>query len=101
MSVPKYTTPTITLTFEEEELDLTQADSVFVTFESGDVRFTKTGNHLTVAAKQIDIDLSQEETAKFGSVVDIQANWMVGEKRFASDIEHIRISGQLLKEVIT
>lgn len=33
MSIARATTPTFTLTFTEEELDLTQAANVYVTFE--------------------------------------------------------------------
>lgn len=39
MSIPRGTTPTFALTFEDEELDLTQAENVYVTFSY----ITKTG----------------------------------------------------------
>ena len=65
MGVPQYTTPTFTLTFTEQALDLTQAQNVYVTFKSGETLMTKTGADLTIAEKSIGVYLSQEETAKW------------------------------------
>ena len=102
MAVARYTTPTFQLVFTEDGLDLTQAESVYVTFEQGKTKITKTGTDLTVREKQISIWMSQEETAKFKTgVVDVQANWMIAGNRVASDIMRVNISGQLLTEVIT
>ena len=44
MGVPRYTTPTFTLTFTEESLDLTQASGIYVTFKQATLLITKTGN---------------------------------------------------------
>jgi len=102
MSVPQYTTPTFTLTFTEDGLDLTQAQNVYVTFRSGDVVMTKTGAELTIAEKSIGVYLSQEETAKFRiGYVDIQANWTTATGgRAASEVTKYIISEQLLKRVV-
>ena len=43
-----YTTPTFTLTFSDNQVDLTQANQVFVTFKGNIEKITKTGNDLTV-----------------------------------------------------
>ena len=48
MGVPQYTTPTFTLNFTEQSLDLTQARNVYVTFKSEGTLITKTGEDLTV-----------------------------------------------------
>ena len=101
MNVPQYTTPVFTLTFTEETLDLTQADSVYVTFVSANLKLTKTGTYLTVGEKTITVHLTQAETGQMKTGVDIQANWMVGTERYASEIKNVRISGNLLDEVIT
>ena len=74
--ITRYSTPSITLTFTDEHLDLTQAHNVYVTFSEGDVElFTKTGDDLTIGEKTIGIYLHQEDTAKFRKSVEIQANW--------------------------
>ena len=102
MSVPQYTTPTFSLKFSEQDLDLTQASNVYVTFQSGDYTLTKTGDFLTVQAKQIDVYLSQEETSRFKPcMVKIQANWTTyyGD-RAASNVVSYQISEQLLKRVV-
>ena len=102
MGVPQYTTPSFTLTFTDQELDLTQASGVYVTFKSGGNTLTKTGESLTVAAKQIDVHLTQQETAQFKvGDVEIQANWvMPSGDRAASDIVTCKIDRQLLTAVI-
>ena len=102
MGVARYTTPTFTLTFTEDALDLTQAQNVYVTFRSGDVLMTKTGADLTIAEKSIGVYLSQEETAKFRiGYVEIQVNWtMAPDKRAASNVVRFPISEQLLMAVI-
>lgn len=103
MAIPQYTTPTFTLTFDDENLDLTEAENVYVTFRSGGARITKSGEDLTVNEKTIDVFLTQSDTGKFSDSegVDIQANWtMAGEGRAASEVAHYEISEQLLNEVI-
>lgn len=102
MGVPRYTTPTFTLTFTEEALDLTQATGVFVTFRQATFKMTKTGDELVVAEKSIGVYMSQEETAKFceGSV-DIQANWITGDgNRAASEVVSYDFTPQLLPQVL-
>lgn len=102
MSIARATTPTFTLTFTEEELDLTQMANVYVTFEQGKKSLTKTGNDLTVAAKQIEVYLDQSETLQFGvGLVKIQANWtMAGGRRACSEVVSVDLSKQLLRRVV-
>ena len=102
MSVPQYTTPTFTLTFTEQDLDLTQALNVYVTFKSGCHTLTKSGDALTVQAKSIGVHLSQRETANFRpGDIEIQANWItVLGNRAGSEVVRYPISKQLLMEVI-
>lgn len=101
MGVPQYTTPTFTLTFTEEELDLTQASNVYVTFGRGRNKLTKTGEALTVSTKQIEVKLSQQESARFNGDVEIQANWVLPSgDRVASEVVTVSIDDQLLTEVI-
>ena len=99
--MPQYTTPTFTLTFSEENLNLTSAANVYVTFRSGEYLLTKTGEDLTIGEKTINVYLSQSETSHFRQKVSIQANWTTATgSRAASDIAEYPISDQLLKRVV-
>lgn len=100
MGIARATTPTFTLTFTEEALDLTQATNVYVTFEQDEVNFTKTD--LDVAEKQVDVYLSQEDTLRFKvGAVNIQVNWtMANGRRACSDVKQVEITKQLLRQVI-
>lgn len=101
MSVPQYTTPTFTLTFTEQTLDLTQADHVYVTFRSGATKLTKSGDALTVGAKTIGVHLTQSDTARFASgKLEVQANWTISGNRFASESAAVEITENLLSEVV-
>ena len=102
MGVPRFTTPTFLLSFSETELDLTQATSVYVTFQQADTVITFTGERLTVAAKTIAVSLTQEEAGRFFECdVEIQANWIINGKRVASGIVMYPFSRQLLQGVIS
>lgn len=100
MGVPSYTTPCISLTFTGD-IDLTQADNVFVTFACNGRIITKTGAALTVEEKQISVGLTQEETSFLTGEVKLQANWMLAGKRIASDVATLYMTDQLLTEVIS
>ena len=102
MSVPKFTTPTFTLTFEDENLDLTDAVNVYVSFLSDGCLLTKSGEDLTVREKEIDVRLSQEETGRMKTgYIEIQANWTTpGGNRAASEVVTYPIGRQLLRRVI-
>lgn len=103
MSVARGTTPTFTLSFDEEGLDLTTARNVYATFEQyGSVRITKTGEDLVIGEKTVEVYMTQAETLRFMvGPVDVQVNWTAaGGKRAASDIKTIELTKQLLDEVI-
>lgn len=102
MSVPQFTTPTFILTFSEEELDLTEAKNVYVTFRAKEYTLTKTGSDLDIEEKSIGVNLSQEETSHMPTgYIEIQANWtMQNGGRVASEVVTYPISKQLLKQVI-
>lgn len=101
MSVPIGTTPTFTLTFSED-IDLTQAVNVYVTFQSGMETLTKTGDALQVEPHSIGVLLSQEDTLSFlAGSVSIQANWITADdKRIASEVVSYKFDKQLLMQVI-
>lgn len=101
MSVPQFTTPTFTLTFNDELLDLTEANNVYVTFRARTYLLTKTGSDLVIAEKSIGVRLTQNETAHMMGDVEIQANWTTpGGGRAASEVVTYPISKQLLQRVI-
>ena len=103
MSVPQYTTPTFTLTFNEDGLDLTEAINVYVTFRSGAITRTKSGSDLEIETQAISVFMSQNDTSKFRTGdVEIQANWTEPNGgRAASEVVNYPISEQLLKRVVT
>ena len=101
MGIPQFTTPTFLLTFDEPGLNLTKANNVYVTFQSGRYKLTKTGASLDVGENTIGVHLTQEDTGNFYvGDVNIQANWtMENGDRFASEIVNWPISDQLLRSV--
>lgn len=102
MKMTQYTTPTFTLGFSEEDLDLTEAAAVFVTFRSGAYSVTKTGEELTVGEKQITVQLSQLETSQMDTQeAEVQVNWTDGEGgRKASNIVRVLVEKNLMKEIV-
>lgn len=102
MSVPQFTTPTFTLTFRADGLDLTEARNVYVTFKSRYAALNKSGEDLEIGEKTIGVHLTQEETGRLGlGECRIQANWtMPGNKRAASVVVAYPIGEQLLRRVI-
>lgn len=102
MSVPRGTTPTITLTIDDETIDLTQATNVYVTFSRRGNTVTKTGADLTIDENTIEVTLSQAETLAFSDgPVEVQANWTyAGGARCATEIASVDLSRQLLERVI-
>ena len=102
MSVARATTPTFLLQFDQQGLDLTTANNVYVTFKSGNKTLTKTGGDLAVSAQSIGVYLNQTETIVWRTgKVEIQANWTSGSgSRAASEIVYYDISAQLLDEVV-
>ena len=97
------TTPTFTLTLNDNTIDLTQAVNVYATFKQGDKVLTKTGEDITVTAKTVEVYLNQEETLSFlaGSKVAIQLNWTYAEgKRACSNIVAVDINHNLIGSVL-
>lgn len=100
----KGTTPTFTLTLPEE-VDLTTAQNVYVTFEKGKKELRKTGDDLVVTAHQVEVYLSQEETLSFPSGdVALQLNWTYQDggmiKRAASNIVSVSMKTNLEDRVL-
>ncbi len=97
------TTPTLTLTVGPDTLDLSQADSVYVTVRRGDTIVTKTGTDISVSGNVVSCWLTEEESLSVSEgAASIQVNWVYTEdgveKRAASVVVGINIGRQLLLE---
>lgn len=99
------TTPTITFRFPEN-IDMTQASDVKVTFKSKRYGYelTKEADDLIVEEHSVSVLLSQEETLEFGlGSSEAQINWLYNEgtvtKRACSNIVALTINDNLLNEV--
>jgi len=60
------TTPTFIIQIEDD-VDLTDARNVYVTFEQGLLKITKSGQDIEVSAKEVDVFMSQSETLQFNT----------------------------------
>lgn len=102
MSTARATTPTFRHTFKEQDLDLTEANNVYVTYRQGSKALTKTGEDIEVEPKQVTVYLSQKETLMFkAGTVQAQVNWTgAGGKRAASKIKGIELEDNLLDKVV-
>ena len=104
MAFARGTTPTITFTLDDDDLDLTLAKNVYVTFKYGNKTVTKSTvkNELEISANTITVTLTQQETLDFGeSKVEVQVNWTYNNGiRWSTDCASYRVSKQLLDEVV-
>jgi len=101
------TTPTITFTIQNQDVDLTAAENVYVTFVQGITVIQKSNDDLEIEARTVSVWLTQEESLKLadGSNCKVQINWTYlatdGEvRRAATEVKTINIGEQLLKRVI-
>lgn len=104
MATSRGTTPTYTLILNQEDLDLSNATDVFVTFSNKDYRkiIEKEKNDLTIDGNEIEVYLSQEETLKFPlDHVLVQVNWTINNTRCASVVGVIPVHRNLKEEAIT
>lgn len=101
------TTPTYIFSPKDENLDMTQAIKVCVTFSNlnGQEIFTKTGTDLSVSAHSVSVYLTQEETLSLPKRVCAQLNWLYEEgsltKRACSQVLGINTEKNLIDEVLT
>ena len=96
------TTPTFRFTINDDSVDLTQVDNVYVTFNQGLYSTTKTGEDIEVSARQVDVYFSQSESLKFkpGSV-ETQLNWTFDDgKRACSNIVKVAVGKNLVGSVL-
>ena len=101
------TTPTFTLTLNDETLDLTSAQNVYVTFKQGykdyvKASVTKSGYDIVVSEKEVSVCLTQKESLQFKEgPLYIQVNWTYADgSRACSEIVKIEVKENLLLSVI-
>ena len=102
MAFPRGTTPTITFEVDDQDLDLTRAKNVYVTFQNGTNKITKTGEDLTVGEKTVSVTLAQRETLAFSNgKIKVQINWTYDDgTRWSSECVTYAVSEQLLDKVV-
>ena len=95
------TTPTFVLTLPNT-VDLSLAQNVYFTIRQRSVVIEKTGDALTVDGNEVSVFLSQAETLQFSvGQARIQLNWTYSNgERACSNIAHIAVTENLLKEVV-
>lgn len=88
------------------ELDLTQVEDIYVTLRQGSTIITKKDG-LEVDAQSVGFSFTQRESLKLKEgPAEVQINWVYVDpednvnRRAATRIQKIEISGQLLDEVI-
>lgn len=102
----KGTTPTYTFTLPED-IDLSSAESVYVTFSKTNYEtiLTKQDDELDIGTNTVSVYLTQDETLEFpkGDIL-IQLNWLyddAGEtKRACSEVIMDKVKRNLVNEVI-
>ena len=102
------TTPTFTLTIDDENLDLSQAENVYVTIKQANTTITKTGEYLNIDENVVECWLTESESFRLKENIEasIQINWTYvelngGKKRAATQAHKIMIDRQLLNSEIT
>ena len=96
------TTPTFSLKFADQSLDLTQAQNVYATFKQDENIITKSGTDITVSAQQVDVYLNQEESLRFNKgKMEVQLNWTYENgQRACSNVVRIDINKNLVGSVL-
>lgn len=101
-AVSKGTTPTFIFNFNENDVDFTLVNNVYVTFKSNLKTITKSGSDLTIYPHSIAVILEQAETLSFQvDEVEVQVNWTYENRRrgcsYIKDVGVLR--NLLMKEV--
>ena len=92
-------TPTISITVPEE-IDLTEAAHVYVSFKQGSKLLKLTDAEMS--AHQVDVYLTQEQTLQFNEgTLTVQVNWTYASgQRGATKIMPIKMGANHLLEVL-
>ncbi len=100
------TTPTFTLTIKDEDLDLSQANNVYVAIKQGLDSLEITGSDLEIDRNVIHCFIPQEKSLQLvEGTAKIQVNWTYTDetentKRAATRVKEIVIGEQLIRRVL-
>ena len=101
------TTPTFIFTIKSDTLDLTQAESIYVTFSQGSKKITKDGEDVTIdGTKTVSVWLTQEESLALSEgEMEVQINWTYEDaygnhRRAATVVKSICVTNQLLRRIL-
>ena len=102
--ITQYTTPPISV--KVKDIDITDASYIYVTIKQGTTEVTKETTDIIATVSTTDtvltFALTQEESGSFDPMAyaNIQANWIKGGIRYATEIKQITVNGNLLDEVL-
>lgn len=103
----QYTTPELVFVISDENVNLNDAENVYVTFQKSNIILTVTGDDLTIEdGKTIKVRLTQQQSQKFDTgSVQIQINWTYYGangvlQRAATGVKTIDITKNLLTKVV-
>ena len=96
------TTPTIEINVNG--CDLSEFDTIYVTFKQGDVEVTYDNSEIDIEESRISFSLKQEDTLKFNSELFVYVQLRAVNKKgvaIASNIKHISVEDILKEGVIS
>lgn len=103
----QYTTPELVFVINDENVNLNDAENVYVTFQKSNINLTVTGDDLTIEdGKTIKVRLTQQQSQKFDTgSVQVQINWTYYGpngilQRAATGVKTIDITKNLLSKVV-
>ena len=105
MAITRFTTPPIGLLVKG--VDITDAETVYVTIEQGsnEINVPKTSLTMTSADSdtQITFSLTQQEAGSLNATAPsfVQVNWIKGGVRYATAIKKVKVFENLYDEVIS
>ena len=102
------TTPDFTFQIKNQNVDLSEANNVYVSFTQNETEIIKSGNDLEIDGRTVSVWLTQEESMRLknGKFFEVQINWTylaldgVTVRRAATKPKAIPVEKQLLKRVI-
>ncbi len=101
------TTPTFIFTIKSETLDLSQAESIYVTFSQGSRSLTKSDDDVSLdGPRTVSVWLTQEESMALSEgEMEVQINWTYRDgnnnyRRAATVTKTICVTRQLLRRIL-
>lgn len=101
MAIKQGVTPTITFTLPQE-IDLTEAENVYLVLKQGNLELTKSNEELTVQDNIVSVYLTQAETLQFEvGRVEAEIDWTYADgSRGETDTAYIDWARTLMRKVL-